>query len=126
MFLCIDHNGYESLRIESSTTKRFTYQLTQEGLDWVLGYLTKGIVEDNSLDPTPSAKSDETNDNDFRKKMLMAFVEANVGNFQTLPAFLDRPGRLTTTASFRNGSIIFFLDRDDEIEGFLRDRKMIA
>ena len=125
MFFCVDSFGYESLKIESNTTTRFNYQLTQEGMDWIISYLTQGIVDDNNLDPTPKEKTEETSDN-FRKKMLMAFVEAKVGNFQTLPAFLSRPGRLTSTASFKHGSIMFFLERDEEIEEFLRDRKMIA
>ena len=126
IFFCIDHNGFESARIESNTTKRFTYQLTQESLNWILGYLTQGITEDNRLDPTPKEKSTEPDGNTFCKKLLMEFVNARLGNFQTVPEFLSRPGRLTTTANFKNGSIMFFIDRDDEIEGFLRDRKMIA
>lgn len=125
MFFCVDSYGYECLKIESNTTTRFTYQLTQEGMDWIIDYLTQGNVDDNNLDPTPKEKTEETSDN-FRKKMLMAFVEAKVGNFQTLPAFLSRPGRLTSTASFKYGSIMFFLERDEEIEDFLRDKKMIA
>ena len=83
MFFALDKYGCETVRIESRTTQRFTYQ-------------------------------------------LMAFVNANVGNFQTRPAFLDRPGRLTTTATFKHGSIQFFTERDTEIENFLQEHKLIG
>lgn len=126
MFFALDKYGYETVRIESRTTQRFTYQLSQDSLNWLLGYLANGTTEDCGVDPTAPVKTSETSDDSFRKNMLMAFVNANMGNFQTRPAFLDRPGRLTTTASFKHGSIQFFTERDAEIENFLQEHKLIG
>lgn len=126
MFFALDKYGCETVRIESRTTQRFSYQLNQGSLDWLIGYLANGTMEDCDVDPSTPLKTSETSDDDFRKKMLMAFVNAGVGNFQTRPAFLDRPGRLTTTATFKHGSIQFFTERDEEIENFLQKHKLIG
>lgn len=126
MFFAIDKYGCETVRIESRTTQRFTYQLNQNALNWLLGYLTSGITDDCEVDPSTPVKASETSDDSFRKNMLKAFVNAKVGNFQTRPAFLDRPGRLTTTATFKHGSIQFFTERDTEIENFLQEHKLIG
>lgn len=126
MFFTLDKYGCEAVRIESRTTQRFTYQLNQDSLNWLLGYLTNGTMDDCNVDPSAPVKTSETSNDIFRKNMLMAFVNAGVGNFQTLPAFLDRPGRLTTTATFKHGSIQFFTERDIEIENFLQDHKLIG
>lgn len=126
MFFALDKYGCETVRIESRTTQRFTYQLNQNSLNWLLGYLANGTTEDCDVDPSAPVKTSETSDDSFRKAMLMAFVNAKVGNFQTRPAFLDRPGRLTTTATFKHGSIQFFTERDEEIENFLQEHKLIG
>lgn len=126
MFFALDKYGYETVRIESRTTQRFTYQLNQQGLNWILGYLMNGTTEDCDVDPNNPTKTNETTDDGFRKNMLMAFVKANIGNFQTRPAFLDRPGRLTTTATFKHGAIQFFTERDAEIEEFMQEHKLIG
>lgn len=126
MFFAIDKYGYETVRIESRTTQRFTYQLSQQGLNWILGYLMNGTIEDSEVNPNNPTKTNETTDDSFRKNMLMEFVNAKIGNFQTLPAFLDRPGRLTTTATFKHGTIQFFTERDAEIEEFMQDHKLIG
>ena len=126
MFFAIDKYSCETVRIESRTTQRFTYQLNQNSLNWLIGYLTEGTTDDCEVDPSTPVKTTETNSDSFRKNMLMAFVKAKVGNFQTLPAFLDRPGRLTTTATFKHGSILFFMERDEEIENFLQEHRLIG
>lgn len=126
MFFAIDKYGCETVRIESRTTQRFTYQLNQNSLNWLIGYLTAGTTDDCEVDPSTPVKTTETSGDSFRKNMLMAFVNAKVGNFQTLPAFLDRPGRLTTTATFKHGSILFFMERDEEIEKFLQEHRLIG
>lgn len=126
IFFALDKFGYETVRIESRTTQRFSYQLSQQGLNWILSYLMNGTTEDCEVDPNNPTKTSEATDDGFRKNMLMAFVDANIGNFQTRPAFLDRPGRLTTTATFKHGSILFFTERDAEIEEFMQEHKLIG
>lgn len=126
MFFAIDKYGCEIVRVESHTTERFSYQLNEEALNWLLAYLIKGETEDGAVDPTKPNKADGMDSDSFRKAMLMEFVKAKLGNLQLLPGFLDRPGRLTATASFNNGAIKFFTQRDEEIEGFLRENKLVG
>lgn len=126
MFFAIDKYGYATVRIESKTTRRFTYQLNPNSFKWLVKYLMFGKAEDYEVDPSAPVKSSHANSYMFRRNMLIAFVKTNIGNFQTLPAVLDRPGKLTTTVTFKHGSILFFTERDDEIENFLRKHKLIS
>lgn len=124
-YLTIDRYGYEAIRIESKTTKNFAYQLNQESFNWIMKYLMNGETEDLTVKPDEVVKSEETDANKFRKDMLKLFVENGIGNIQFTPEFRDRQGKLTATATFRNGVILFFIERDEDITEYLREKGLI-
>lgn len=125
LYFTIDLYGYEAIRVESKTTKNFAYQINQEAFAWVMNYLMKGETEDFNVKPDAVAKSEETDANKFRKDMLKLFVENGIGNIQFTPEFRDRTGKLTAVANFRYGTILFFMERDEEITSYLRERGLI-
>ena len=125
LYFTIDRYGYEAIRVESKTTKNFAYQIDQEAFAWVMNYLMKGETEDFNVKPDAVAKSEERDANKFRKEMLKLFVENGVGNIQFTPEFRDRTGKLTAVANFRNGTVLFFMERDEEITSYLRERGLI-
>ena len=125
LYFTIDRYGYEAIRVESKTTKNFAYQINQVAFAWVMNYLMRGETEDFNVNPDAVAKSEETDANKFRKDMLMLFVENGIGNIQFTPEFRDRTGKLTAVANFRNGTILFFMERDEEITDYLREKGLI-
>lgn len=125
LYFTIDQYGYEAIRVESKTTKNFAYQINQEAFAWVMNYLMKGETEDFNVKPDAVAKSEERDANKFRKEMLKLFVENGIGNIQFTPEFRDRTGKLTAVANFRNGTVLFFMERDEEITSYLRERGLI-
>ena len=125
LYFTIDRYGYEAIRVESKTTKNFAYQIGQEAFAWVMNYLMKGETEDFNVKPDAVAKSEERDANKFRKEMLKLFVENGLGNIQFTPEFRDRTGKLTAVANFRNGTVLFFMERDEEITSYLRERGLI-
>lgn len=125
LYFTIDRYGYEAIRVESKTTKNFAYQINQEAFAWVMNYLMKGETEDFNVKPDAVAKSEEIDANKFRKDMLKLFVENKIGNIQFTPEFRDRTGKLTAVGNFRNGTILFFMERDEEITDYLREKGLI-
>ena len=125
LYFTIDRYGDEAIRVESKTTKNFAYQINQEAFAWVMNYLMKGETEDFNVKPDAVAKSEERDANKFRKEMLKLFVENGIGNIQFTPEFRDRTGKLTAVANFRNGTVLFFMERDEEITSYLRERGLI-
>ena len=125
LYFTIDRYGYEAIRVESKTTKNFAYQIDQEAFAWVMNYLVKGETEDFNVNPDAVAKSEERDANKFRKEMLKLFVENGIGTIQFTPEFRDRTGKLTAVANFRNGTVLFFMERDEEITSYLRERGLI-
>lgn len=121
----LNKDGYEVVYVESRTTQSFQYILTEAGLAWIIGYLKKGETEDFKVEPTTLTKSDETSVNSYRKNMLKAFVENKIGNIQFTPEFRDRTGKLSGIANFANGRILFFVERDEDITEYLRDKGLI-
>ncbi len=125
LYFTIDRYGYEAIRVESKITKNFACQIDQAAFAWVMNYLMRGETEDFNVKPDAVAKSEETNANKFRKDMLKLFVENGIGNIQFTPEFRDRAGKLTAVANFRNGTIFFFMERDEEITDYLREKGLI-
>ncbi|ROT17383.1 MULTISPECIES: hypothetical protein [Bacteroidales] len=125
LYFTIDRYGCEAIRVESKTTKNFAYQLNQESFNWVMKYLMNGETEDLTVKPDEVVKSEETDANKFRRDMLKLFVENGIGNIQFTPEFRDRQGKLTATATFKNGVILFFVERDEEITNYLREKGLI-
>lgn len=125
LYFTIDQYGYEAIKVESKTTKNFAYQINQEAFAWVMNYLIKGETEDFNVKPDAVVKSEETDANKFRKDMLKLFVENRIGNIQFTPKFRDRTGKLTAVGNFRNGTILFFMERDEEITDYLREKGLI-
>lgn len=125
LYFTIDRFGYEVIRVESKTTKNFAYQLNQESFNWVMKYLMNGETEDLTVKPDEIVKSDEPDANKFRKDILKLFVENEIGNIQFTPEFRDRQGKLTATATFRNGVILFFIERDEDITEYLREKGLV-
>ena len=123
LYFTIDQYGYEAIRVESKTTKNFAYQINQEAFAWVMNYLMKGETEDFNVKPDAVVKSEEIDANKFRKDMLKLFVE--IGNIQFTPEFRDRTGKLTAVGNFHNGTILFFMERDEEITDYLREKGLI-
>lgn len=125
LYFTIDRFGYEAIRVESKTTKNFAYQLNQESFNWVMKYLMNSETEDFTVKPDELVKSEETDANKFRKNMLKLFVDNGIGNIQFTPEFRDRQGKLTASATFRNGVILFFIERDEDITEYLREKGLI-
>lgn len=125
LYFTIDQYGYEAIRVESKTTKNIAYQINQDAFAWVMSYLMKGETEDFNVKPDAVVKSEETDANKFRKDMLKLFIENGIGNIQFTPEFRDRAGKLTATANFRYGTILFFMKRDEEITDYLREKGLI-
>lgn len=125
IYFSIDQYGFEIARIESKTVAPFNFQLNQESFDWLMVYLIQGKT-DKDVDPTQLKKSEEKDRDLFRANLMKAFIDANLGQFQFVPAFLDRPGRLTATAKFKNGTIKFFTVRDESTEQFLHEHSIVA
>ena len=125
LYFTIDRYGYEAIRVESKTTKNFAYQINQEAFAWVMNYLMKGETEDFNVKSDAVVKSEEADANKFRKDMLKLFVENRIGKIQFTPEFRDRAGKLTAIANFRNGTILFFMERDEEIADYLREKGFI-
>lgn len=121
----IDEDGYEVAKIESKIVKRFAYQLNDESANWLLTYLLTGKSEDLGVEPSDVQKSDQTNGNEYRKNMLKQFVESKIVNIQFTPEFRDRRGQLTAVANFKFGNIFFYVNRDEDIVSFLRERELI-
>lgn len=121
----IDEDGYEVAKIESKIVKRFAYQLNDESANWLLTYLLTGKSEDFGVEPSDVQKSDQTNGNEYRKNMLKQFVESKIVNIQFTPEFKDRRGQLTAVANFKFGNIFFYVNRDEDIVSFLRERELI-
>lgn len=126
IYFSIDNAGYEFAKIESKTVSGFKYQLNQESIVWIMGYLTQGKTDNDKVDPTNIKQSEETDPDLLRANIMKQFIEAGLGQFQVTPAFLDRLSRLTATARFSYGTIKFFTVRDEDIESFLKEHSLIA
>ena len=124
LYFTIDRFGCEAVKVESKTTRGFNYQLSQEGFDFIMNYLMKGESEDFSVKPNNTIKNNDEAD-EYRKDIMMLFVENNIGRLQFTPEFRDRPGRLTAIATFKKGTILFFVKRDEEISEYLREKGYI-
>ena len=112
LYFTVDRFGCEAIRVESKTTSGFNYQLNQTSFNWVMNYLIKGETEDINVNPSEIEKSEFEDADSFRLSMMKLFIESGVGRLQFTPEFRDRSGRLSATASFRNGTILFFTKRD--------------
>lgn len=125
MFFDLDDDKYEVLKIESSWTKRFAYQLSEKSANWIMQYLNTGISEDFEVDPSQVEKSEEINGNEYRKNMLKYFVESKAVNLQFTPEFRDKRGTLTAVANFKFGNIFFFVNREEDIVSYLQEKGLI-
>lgn len=124
-YFTIDRFGCEAVRVESKTTKGFNYQLSQEGFDFLMNYMMKGETEDVSVNPTETIKAENEEADEYRREMMKLFIENNIGHLQFTPEFRDRSGRLTATATFRNGTILFFTNRDVATVEYLREKGLV-
>lgn len=116
-FFDLDIEGKPVIRMESNTRNRFPLQFNQSVLDWYMKYLSEGTYEDFGIDPTAIEKTDST-PNDFRKMILKEFVESGI-KVQFTPEFRERRGRLSGIATFRYGSIFFYMDRTEDVVEYL-------
>ena len=121
----VDRFGCEAIRVESKTTQGFNYQMNQNSFDWVMNYLMKGENEDINVNPTEIEKSEFADADSFREAMLKLFIESGIGRIQFTPEFRDRTGRLTATATFRHGTVLFFVPRTEELTTYLRGKELI-
>ena len=117
-------DGCEAIKLESETTRAFFYQINEASFGWIMNYLMQGETEDVAVNPAKKLRSMDT-PVEYRKYMMMLFMENKVAKIQVTPEFRDKPGKMSASASFRNGVILFFMNRDEEITGYLREKGMI-
>ena len=125
LYFTVDRFGCQAIKVGSKTTEGFNYQMNQTSFDWVMNYLMKGETEDINVNPTEIEKSELTEADSFREAMLKLFINSGIGRVQFTPEFRDRPGRLTATATFRYGTILFFMPRTEELTTYLRGKELI-
>lgn len=125
LYFTIDRFGCEAIRVESKTTQGFNYQMNQTSFDWLMSYLMKGETEDINVNPSEIEKSEIEEADSFRESMLKLFIENGIGRIQFTPEFRDHSGRLTATATFRHGTILFFVKRTEELTNYLRGKGLI-
>ena len=121
LYFSRDSYGFVTAVVESRTTEKFSYQLSQAGLDMLIGYLVYGTIDDKDVDPTaPFKVEDGVTPDAIRFDMLKSFLKSKLGVMKTIPAFRDKPDRLTVSAKLKHGTVIFYLERTPEAEGLLR------
>lgn len=120
-----DRFGCEALWVESKTRKGFPYQLNQDSFDWFIRYIMTGETEDVNVNPSDIAKSEFADSNSLREAMMKLFIQNEIGRIQFTPEFRDRPGKLSATVMFKYGTILFYLDRTEELTNYLREKGLI-
>lgn len=119
----IDKGGYNYAWIESRTLKGFKYQLTEEGLAWLVTYLQTGNLEDCQVKPTEVIPEEDENC-DIQSDMLKIFIENN-SRVQCTPLFRETNGYINAMASFAHGKVFFRIKHNDELVDYLREKEIL-
>lgn len=125
-YFSVDKNGIFIANIETKTTEKFVYQLNDGSFKWLLGYLKSGESDDTGVDPKTPRKFEGMTPDALRTELLKGFIEKKVGIIKTVPAFRDRPGRLTAHANLKYGIVGFYTERNSDLEDFMREHKLIG
>lgn len=122
----IDKSGYYYAMIESKTISKFKYRLNNLGFTCLINYVQHGECDLSNTDPLILTKSKGKNTDQIRTDLMATLIKHHKGEFQFMPPFLDKPDRLTATARFPYGSILFQIPRTDEIINLLDTNKLYA
>ncbi len=122
----IDKDGYFYTMVESKTITPFKYQLTNIGFKNLFNYLQQGECDLANINPMSRIKTSGKSGDYIRAELMINLIKKNKGDFQIKPAFLDKPDRLTLTARFPYGSILFSIPRTDEIVNWLGKYNLYA
>ena len=100
--------------ITTSGVKRFSYWLNRDSLEWLLGYLLLGEIEDFGIKP---------NKVDVRESLeLPVFKRLVEGKtkIQYVPLLRETTGHVKALASCERGTIYFKLKRTPELLAYLK------
>ena len=122
----IDKDSYFYTMIESKTTTPFKYQLNDIGFKNLFNYLLHGECDLRNINPMIRSKTSGKSSDYIRTELMTSLIKHNKGEFQIKPAFLDKPDRLTLTAKFPYGCILFSIPRTDEIVNRLKENNLYA
>lgn len=122
----IDKEGYYYAMIESRTVTSFKYQLNDISFKSLFNYLQHGECDLGNINPMSRSKVTDKNGDQIRTELMTSLIKHQKGDFQIKPAFLDKPDRLTSTARFPYGTILFSIPRTSEIEDFLKINNLLA
>lgn len=120
----IDKGGYNYAWVESRTLKGFKYQLTEDGLTWLVTYLQTSQLEDCQVKPTEVAPEEDENC-DIQADILKIFIE-NKFKVQCTPLFRETNGNINAIASFANGKVVFRIKRTEELVDYLREKEYLV
>lgn len=116
----IDKFGYYYAMVESKTISKFKYRLNDLGFTCLFNYIQHGECDFSITDPHILTKSKGKDTDKIRIELMSTLIKHNKGEFQFMPSFLDKPDRLTATAKFPYGSILFQIPRTNEIIKILK------
>ncbi len=110
----VDYRGLPLAIITTSGVKRFSYWLNHDSLEWLLGYLLHGEIEDFGIKP---------NKVDVRESLeLPVFKRLVEGKtkIQYVPLLRETTGYVKALASCERGKIYFKLKRTPELLAYLK------
>lgn len=118
-------NGYEVVKLESKSSRRFELQLNEAIFNWLFNYLIDGECNSLGIDASKVEESDETDGNSYRKHLMMHISDLKKANsIQVTPEFRERTsGKFSAIANFNFGTIYFYMDRDEEIKEWIENRQ---
>ena len=122
----VDKDGYYYVMIESKTTTPFKYQLNDIGFKNLFNYLQYGNCDLGNTNPMSRNRTLDKNGDQVRTELMTSLINHTKGEFQIKPAFLDKPDRLTLTARFPYGSILFSIPKTNDMVTFLEGHKLYA
>lgn len=120
----IDKGGYNYAWVESRTLKGFKYQLTENGLAWLVTYLQTSELEDCQVKPTEVMPEEDEN-SDIQADILKIFIN-NKFKVQCTPLFRETSGFINAIASFANGKVLFRIKRTEELIDYLREKEYLV
>ena len=121
----IDKYGYEALQVESKKIDKFTLQLRDGYIAWILCYFKWGdIFEPEETSNQEIKKSSFNSSNDYAKDMLKQFLEddIDIDKMHIIPEIADKHGRLTVLFRYPNGVFVIKIRRDEEIINILASK----
>lgn len=116
-------DGVPSAIVESKRVEKFTLQLNEKELNWLIYYLIKG--EDNGAETEPmNVKPYETEEKgDFQVNLFQQMVK---GGYipQLTPGFRVPAGRVKANIQFLYGIVVFYMVETEELNEFIEENNL--